>query len=71
MRAAPELSDQIIHLDILNADFTEGEREGMNILASNAEFDVPEPLGEMLPYVGEIVLGVRLIMEVESIERDF
>ncbi|MYE55307.1 MAG: hypothetical protein F4X34_08970 [Chloroflexi bacterium] len=71
LNSAPEMTDQIIDLGISNAEFTEGVEEGMNILASNAGFDVPDTLGEMLPYVGEIILGVRLIMDMVSNERDF
>ena len=71
LKSAPELADQIVDLGISNADFTEGVEEGMNILASNAGFDVPDGLGGMLPYVGEIILGVRLIMDIVSTERDF
>ena len=71
LESAPELADQIVDLGISNVDFTEGVAEGMNILASNAGFDVPDGLGGMLPYVGEIILGVRLIMDIVSTERDF
>lgn len=71
LESAPELSDQIIDLGISDADFTESMEEGLSILASRAGFDVPDALGEALPYVGEIILGVRLIMDMVSTERDF
>ena len=71
LQSSPELSDQLINLGISNADVTEGVEEGLSLLAANSGFDVPDSLGEMLPYVGEIILGIRLILDVVSTERDF
>ena len=32
--------------------------------------DVPDSIGEMLPYVGDIVLGIRLISQMVSSEGE-
>ena len=69
--SSPELSAQLIHLGESNLEFTEEVSEGLGILASNAGFDVPDGIGEILPYAGEIILGIRLVMDVVSTERDF
>lgn len=69
--SSPELSAQLIHLGESNLEFTQEVSEGLGILASNEGFDVPDGIGEMLPYAGEIILGIRLVMDVVSTERDF
>ena len=69
--SSPELSAQLISLGESNLDFTNEVCEGLNILASNEGFDIPDGIGEMLPYAGEIILGIRLVMDVVSTERDF
>ena len=69
--SSPELLDQLINLNIYSAELTEDVEEGLGLLASNAGFDVPDVLGEILPYVGEVILGIRFVMDVVSTERDF
>ena len=39
--------------------------------ASTEGFDIPDGIGEMLPYAGEVILGIRLVMDIVSTERDF
>ena len=69
--SSPELSAQLISLGESNLEFTQEVKEGLEILASNEGFDIPDGIGEMLPYAGEIILGIRLVMDVVSTERDF
>ncbi len=69
--SSPELSAQLIHLGESNLQFTEEVESGLEILASRGGFDVPDAIGEMLPHVGEIILGIRLVMDIVSTERDF
>ncbi len=66
----PELAGQLIDLNTSNLDFTEGLEGNLEILASNSGFDIPDSLSEILPYVGEIILGIRLIMDILSTERE-
>ena len=66
---APELSHRLINLDVSNHEFTTEARENLGTLARNMGIDVPDSIGEVLPYVGEVVLGVRLIHSIISTER--
>ena len=69
--SSPELSAQLISLGESNLEFTQEVSEGLGILASNEGFDIPDGIGEILPYAGEIILGIRLVMDIVSTERDF
>ena len=42
----------------------------LEVLAQQWGIDLPDNIGGMLPYVGEVVLGIRLIMDIISTERD-
>lgn len=68
---SPELSHQLISLGESNLEFTQEVSEGLEILALNEGLDIPDGIGEMLPYAGEIILGIRLVMDMVSTERDF
>ena len=65
----PELSNRLINLGISNHEFTEDAKEGLETLAGNMGIDVPDSLGEILPYVGEVALGIKLIVGIISTER--
>ena len=71
LESNPDFADRMIETRRSNLEYTEGTEGGLELLASNAGFDVPDSIGEMLPYVGEIILGIRLVMDVISTERDF
>ena len=43
--------------------------EGLDRLAENLGVDVPDSLGEVLPLVAEVVLGIKLIWGIVSTER--
>ncbi len=66
---APELQDRLIDIGVANHEFTETAKEGLATLAGNMGIDVPDSLGEVLPYVGEVVLGIKLIQNIVSTER--
>lgn len=67
----PELLPRVINTGISNFQLTEGIKSDLEILAQNHGIDIPDSIGEILPYVGEIVLGVKLIVDMVSVERDF
>lgn len=69
--ANPELADQFIDVDISNYEFSIDVNDNLNLLVENMGIDVPDSTGDMLPYVGEIVLGIRLILDLISVQRDF
>ena len=68
---APELADQFLPVDFSNYDFTEGVKENLETLVGNLGIDVPDSLGDVLPYVGEIVLGIRLILDLIEVQKSF
>lgn len=71
MKESPERAGQLADLGFTAYDLTEDVTKNIGILASNHGIDVPDSIGEMLPYVGEVVLGVKLIIDLISTERDF
>ena len=52
------------------AELTESVKDGLDTLARNSGLDVPDSIGEALPYVGEVVLGIKLIWGIISTERE-
>src|SRR6185503_5113260 len=58
-------------LDLSNADLIEEVGGGLAILLANSGIDLPDSFGEMLPYIGELVLGIRLLLDIVAVERDF
>ena len=44
-------------------------KDGLDKLAGNLGVDVPDSIGEALPYVGEVVLGIKLIWNMVRTER--
>ena len=67
----PELSDRFIDLNLSNYEFTSEVEENLDLLVENSEIDVPDEVGGFLPYVTEIVLGIRLLLDIVNTERDF
>ena len=71
LETSPELAGQLVDLNLSVFDVTKEVEEGVALLVSNFGIDVPDSLGEMLPYVGEVVLGIRFLMDLISTEKDF
>ncbi len=65
----PELLGRLIEISPA-AELTELVKDGLDKLASNFGVDVPDGLGEALPYVAEVVLGIKLIWEIVKTERE-
>ena len=68
MQSMPDQAGRVMDMGISNLDMTADIIES---LGSAAGFSAPEAIGEMLPYVAEIVLGIKLIYDMVSTERDF
>ena len=51
-------------------DLTESVNDGLPTLAANFGVDVPDSIGEALPYVGEVALGLKLIWSMVKTERE-
>ena len=67
----PELADQLVNTGVLSSDLGATVHEKLELLAGNFGIDVPDSIGEVLPYIGEIILGIRLILDIAAVERDF
>ena len=52
------------------AELTESVKDGVATLAANYGVDVPDSIGEVLPLVGEVVAGLRLIWSIVKTERE-
>lgn len=67
----PELSSQFIDTNLSNYELVSEVEEGMELLADNSGIDVPDKVSGFLPYVTEVVLGIRLLYDIVKTERDF
>ena len=65
----PELVGRLIEIGS-NAELTESMNDGLPKLAGNFGIDVPDSIGETLPYVGEVVIGFKLIRGMVGTERE-
>lgn len=67
----PELAGQMFDMHLPILEYTEDVQEALASLADHMGIDLPDEIGDVLPYVGEIVLGIRLVCDIISVERDF
>ncbi len=67
---SPELVDQMTEIGS-NYELVEGTRDGLNTLSDGMGIDVPDEVGELLPYVGAILAGARLVYTVLQTEKEF
>lgn len=71
LAAKPELEEQFIQFDISDYDFTKGVEDGLETLRQNLGIDVPDEIFALAPYSTEIILGIRLLLDLASVNRDF
>ena len=68
--SSPELIEQLIDIGSTNA--LEGSTsEGLNLLSDNMGIDIPDGIGEIIPYAGAIIVGARLVHTVIKTEKEF
>ena len=67
---ASELLDSVTDI---GADYilVEGINDGLNTLSSNLGIDIPDGVGDIIPYAGAIIAGARLIHSVLRTEKEF
>ena len=46
-------------------------QDGLATLSANMGLDIPDSIGEILPYAGVVLAGARLIHSIITTERDF
>jgi hypothetical protein len=69
LASRPELADRLVTVDVSNLQLVTEVKSAMATIAEQLNFEIPEAVTDALPYVGEIVLGIRLIVDVVSNER--
>ena len=70
----PHLLGQVDNFEATSATGyhqVEGMEDGLTTLSDNMGIDVPGGVTDLLPYVGAIIAGARLIYSVVSTEREF
>ena len=67
---SPELIDQMTDIGY-DYELVEGIEDGLETLSANQGFDLPDSIGEIVPYAGAIIMGARLIYNVIKTEKEF
>ncbi len=67
---SPELIDQMVDIGS-NAELTGDVNEGLGLLTDNLGIDIPDGVGEIIPYAGAILAGTRLIYGAIRTEQQF
>lgn len=71
LETAPEYADQVLLNIGSAAELTDSVQDNLGILANNMGLDIPDGIGEIIPYAGAIIAGARLIHSVLKTEREF
>lgn len=67
----PESVEQILSIGVTNLEMTSEVHHDLCLLADNHGIDIPDSIGEVLPYVSEVLIGLRLIINIVSVEKDY
>ena len=67
---SPELIDQMTYIGY-DYELVDGIGDGLETLSANQGFDLPDSVGEIVPYAGAIIMGARLIYNVIKTEKEF
>ena len=63
--------DQIVANIGYDYELVGGITDGLNTLSDNMAIDIPDGVGEIIPYAGAIMAGARLVYSVIKTEKDF
>ena len=67
---SPHVLDNLVDVGS-GYELTEGAKESLDILSENMGLDIPDGLGDLIPYAGAIIAGARLIYGVMQTEKRF
>ena len=67
---SPELIDKMTDIGY-DYELVNGINDGLETLSANQGFDLPDSVGEMVPYAGAIIMSARLIYNVIKTEKEF
>ncbi|MDP8209294.1 MAG: hypothetical protein RAO94_07305 [Candidatus Stygibacter australis] len=65
----PELQENLKLINITNSELTQEVSEKLDVLIGNWGIDLPDELGDWLPWIGEIVLGLKLLVQLVNNNR--
>ena len=68
VQSNPELVRRLIEIGP-NSELTESVNDGITKLAGSFGIDMPDSIGEVLPHVGEVLLGFKLLRQMVGTER--
>lgn len=68
---AHELVDRIVADTGRDHEIVTGITDGLDTLSSNLGIDVPDGVGDIIPYAGAVIAGARLVHSVLKTEREF
>ena len=66
----PELIDRMTDIGA-DYELVQGIGDGLETLSANQGLDLPDSVGEIVPYAGAIIMGARLIYTVIKTEKEF
>jgi hypothetical protein len=66
----PELTDQFVEPTLSGMELRQDTQENLELLSENQGLDVPDGVGEIIPYVTEVVLGIQLLYDIARTEKD-
>lgn len=69
--AHPDLAGPLYDMQIQDLVITQDVHEALESLAENMGIDLPDEIGDMIPYAGEITLGIKLVYDMIAVNRDF
>lgn len=67
---SPDLMDRLSDIGA-DYDLVEGAEEGLTILGKNMGLDIPDGVGDLIPYAGAILAGARLVYGAMQTEKRF
>ena len=67
----PEMASQLLGHTLSNLDVTGDVNDNLALIAHHSNIDVPDSLVDIAPYIREIVLGIRLLVDIVITEREF
>ena len=69
--AGTDLAGRLVADLGFNHEIVDGIEDGLETLSSNLGIDVPDGVGDIIPYAGAIIAGARLVHSVLKTEKEF
>jgi hypothetical protein len=66
-----DLAGPLYDTQVQDLVITQDVHEALESIAENMGIDLPDEIGDMIPYAGEITLGIKLVYDMIAVNRDF